>query len=212
MNKRIRSDRKTIAAISLGLIVLLVLALWISGVFSRYRTKLLISNEVQYSNQLAERFTLQDHAAQQQKDGSWLLTDEMSAGNTYALIPGTQPPANPVITIEGKTEIPAYLYLELVASPNAPEYTLDPDVWVLLEGVTGKNGGLVYAYRDGPLVDDEEDEENVIVIQHFLTLETLDKYPVQTGGNLSFYAYLIQQTDESGSLESAKTAFVEVVH
>ena len=98
----------------------------------------------------------------------------------------------PNITIDGKTGIPAYLYLEV----TGPDTTLN-DGWTKLDGVTGLKGGRVYAYEtiltDKSVSGDIKPEISI----------TWSNIPQTEAKSLEVYAYLIQKTGD----ESAADAF-----
>lgn len=202
--KLARSGKKWKMILSAALVLILIAGIFAASAYARYRTKVIIANEVKYTNQLAERFVLTNKASAQTADGSYVLTTDENAGNTYYLIPGTQPPAEPHIQITNKTEIPAYLFVEIV-SANGPVVSMGTG-WDAL-GVTGKNGGQIFAYQT--VLDGTEED---LDIPAALVLNTLSKTPAEAGGSLTVYAYMIQKTDsEAYSTELAKTAFTSAV-
>lgn len=199
-----RSGKKWKMILSVALALILIAGIFAVSAYARYRTKVIIANEVKYVNQLAESFSLVNMASAQTADGTYVLTAAENTGNTYFLIPGTQPPAEPHIQITGKTEIPVYLYVEIV-SANGPAVSLGTG-WDAL-GVTGRYGGQIYAYQT--ILDGTEEDLDVPVS---LVLEKLSKTPAENGGSLTIYAYMIQKTDtEAYSAASAKLAFTEAV-
>lgn len=75
-------------------------------------------------------------------------------GNQYDVMPGMVIPKDPFITITGKTEVPAYLYVEIANELDADVYAWSvTNNWEKLEGVTGKNGGSVYVYTADAAAD-----------------------------------------------------------
>lgn len=115
---------------------------------------------VTFSAKLATSITLLEHEAKRQPDGSYVLDNSKTVTSMeYTLMPGLDIPKDPHITIEGKTPIPAYLFVEVVdTTPNeAISYEMT-ERWRPL-GITGKNGGAVYVYTaDGtnPTVVDDK--------------------------------------------------------
>lgn len=147
------------------LIALLILAvLLLSGLMGaalgKYIRTMSFPGKVTFSATLATGMKLQEHQVERQSDGSYettpvLLPDEGVAGkgNDYVLLPGLDIPKDPFITVEGKTSIPAYLYVEVLdTTADTLSYTM-ADHWLKLEGVTGKNGGAVYVYSTTNPVD-----------------------------------------------------------
>lgn len=92
--------------------------------------------------------TLQEHKAERQTDGSYKLGTDIVVSNKYTLIPGLDIPKDPHIVITGKTEIEAYLFVEVVDKTNEAITWEIADGWTLLDGVTGKkDNGTVYVYN-----------------------------------------------------------------
>lgn len=155
-------------------------------------------------------FTLKEHIAAKQNDGSYTLTDALTnntvKGNDYYVLPRTDLPKDPFITITGKTNAPAYLYVEVVDGlPSGMHYAM-ADCWTRLEGVTGNNGGVIYVYNNGTPIDEESTGLNNISIIKNDTI-TVDDVPGLTEGqevSLSFYAYLGQAS--VGTAAEAYTA------
>ena len=132
--------------IAAALLLLIATVITANVVFGKYTTEDRIYGTVAVSNQLATRFALQEHQALQQEDGSYVLdADSLVTTNTYQLIPGLTIPKDPFISIENKTEIPAYLYVEVVPDSISPSvsYSVNTTLWQLLTGVTGPHGGQV---------------------------------------------------------------------
>lgn len=147
-------------------------------------------------------FTLKEHIAVKQTDGSYKLTEEATnnttTGNHYDVLPKTDLPKDPYITITGKTNAPAYLYVEVVDGlPSGMHYAM-ADCWTKLDGVTGNHKGVVYVYNGGTNVGTPIDEEstgldNISIIKND-TIKVDDVPGLAEGQevSLSFYAYLGQ--------------------
>ena len=191
--------------LAFGLILMLMCALLPGLGYSKYITQTTVANEVQYNNTLAESFKLLDVPAVQQEDGSYEQDTSSDAqptsGFSYKLIPGITLPAAPYIEITGKTEIPAYLYIE-VDNDGPVELTFDSS-WTELSGVTGKNGGTVFVYDDGEALTGD-DPDAVLTVQTF-TVDELDKIPTTDEGEVKVYAYMIQKVGEA----TAEQAFTD---
>lgn len=195
---------RLIAAFSLLLV--LALALIMSGTLAKYKTEMIIANEVDYTNRLAESFKLLDKPVTVQEDGSYALDEsadaQPSSGFSYKLIPGITIPAAPYIEIKGKTEIPAYLYLE-VKNTGSASLSFDSK-WTELNA-TGKQGGTVYVYDNGTALTGD-DAEAVDVYQTF-TVDTLSKYPADlTEGEVKVYAYLLQKVENTTAANTYSSA------
>lgn len=185
--KRIPNKKSLALALGLVLLLLLLAALLIPNSSAKYRIQVATGpEELCYNDRLAESFTLShEHQA---GDGNCY----------YYLLPGTKSTFAPSITITGKTEIPAFLYLEV----TGPNVSLN-EGWKLLEGVTGLKGGRVYAY--GTVLTDKNVEGP---ITPRITI-SWDSVPTRnTNRTLRVYAYMIQQEDPELPAEEAFTAAV----
>ena len=143
-------------------------------------------------------FTLKEHIAAKQPNGSYKLTDALTnktnTGNDYYVLPRTDLPKDPFITITGKTNAPAYLYVEVVDGLPAGMHYNMASCWTRLEGVTGNNGGVIYVYNNGTPIDENSTGLENIAIIAGNTIK-VDDVPGLTEGqevSLSFYAYLGQ--------------------
>lgn len=145
------------------------------------------------------KFTLTESEARPAytNSGVYVLYPESQVReNEYKVLPGTTVPKDPSVTIEGKTSVPAYLYVEIVDNTNG---VIGWDVtkeWNLLSGVTGNHNGKVYVWNLGKLAATDDDlrdydpiyilKDNAVTINDNVdTLGTL-------GSPLTFYAYLAQ--------------------
>ena len=155
-------------------------------------------------------FTLKEHIAAKQTDGSYELTGETTnntvTGNHYDVLPKTDLPKDPYITITEKTNAPAYLYVEVVGELPAGMHYNMASCWTKLEGVTGNNGGVIYVYNNGTPIDENSTGlENIAIIAG--NTITVDDVPGLAEGqkvSLSFYAYLGQAS--VGTAAEAYTA------
>lgn len=188
--KLIRSKKSL--ALTLGTVLLLLLlgALLIPNGAAKYRIQVATDPEaVVYNDRLAVSFTLSHQSPA--KDGNCY----------YYLLPGTKSTFDPVITITGKTAIPAWLYLEI----KGPDSTTLNGDWTLLD-VTGLNGGRVYAYNT--VLTDSTFKAADIRINPQITV-AWDAVPAKnTNTTLHVYAYMIQQDNAETSAADAFTAAV----
>lgn len=161
-------------------------------------------------------FTLEEHEVTQAADGTYtkgtsLLPTSTKAGNSYNLLPGTEVPKDPFITLKGKTAAPAYLYLEVVETGSFTAYDDTTkagsdvtyaltDKWEELTGVTGANGGKVYVYKvaDANYIVDDKTFANPYTIQILKDDQIVVGNKLNIVENselkLEFYAYLAQST------------------
>ena len=121
----------------LVLILLLSVALLSTNGFAKYNRTITLEGQVRYAATETET---------KLADSLELLPVGEQA---FLLIPGTTVAPEAVIEISGKTEVPAYLYVEIVNN-GAPEAVAVTDDWKILS-VTGEHGGQVYVYSAGPL-------------------------------------------------------------
>ena len=193
--------------IAAALLLLIATVVTAGVVFGKYTTEDRIYGTLEVSNRLATRFALQEHEAVQQENGSYALdSDSLVTTNTYELIPGLTIPKDPYISIENKTTIPAFLYVEVVPDSISPavSYSVNTALWQLLTGVTGPHGGQVYTYYIGP-VDDQTAGLSQIPI---LTGNSFSIPPLPITGTrecLTFYGYLIEQTSASATAAATFT-------
>ena len=204
------SKKKTLLTI---LAVMLVCCIAVTGTLAVLfaKTSEPVVNTFTATSQLVNGdFTLKEHIAEQQKNGSYTLTTETTndtvTGNHYDVLPKTNLPKDPYITITEKTNAPAYLYVEVVGElPNGMHYDM-ADCWTKLNGVTGNNGGVIYVYNNGTPIDDKSTGlENIAIIAD--NTITVDDVPGLAEGQkveLSFYAYLGQAS--VGTAAEAYTA------
>ena len=204
------SKKKTLLTI---LAVMLVCCIAVAGTLAVLfaKTSEPVVNTFTATSQLVTgEFTLKEHIAEQQKNGSYTLTEKTTndtvKGNHYDVLPRTNLPKDPYITITEKTNAPAYLYVEVVGElPNGMHYDM-ADCWTKLDGVTGNHNGVIYVYNNGTPIDDESTGlENIAIIAG--NTITVDDVPGLAEGqkvSLSFYAYLGQAS--VGTAAEAYTA------
>ena len=147
-----KKSRLMIAAVAV-----ILLAVLISSAIGKYVTTVSVPGKVTFTAKLAGGMVLQEHKAERNADGSYTLTgqiataDENGYFNGYDLIPGLDIPKDPHIVITGKTDVKAYLFVEVVENGDVGlqdkviTYAMTND-WLKLTG-TGKNGGTVYVYK-----------------------------------------------------------------
>ena len=155
-------------------------------------------------------------------DGAYDMENTKVTGNTYFMIPGTQIVKYPFISYENKTDIPAYMYLEVSGSEkdeNVFEYgiaagwqkilntdgtttNLDADVrgiYVLLDGekpaVLDKNTPVAAGI---PILNDKANTAAVDI----LSLQKLAE-----NKEISFTAYALQAPNPKETLADAKAVW-----
>ena len=136
---------------------------------------------------LAEEFTLDESRANPGKTpGAYELNEEERVQrNEYAVLPGTTVKKDPTIHITGRTDVPAYLYVEVLdRTKQGIEYSLFKH-WEVLDGVMGLNGGTVYAYIGEPTDGD-------VYILNNNQVSVASNFESQGEIELTFYAYMAQ--------------------
>lgn len=202
-------------------------------VSAKYVTTIEKEYTVTFTADLAETFVLQEHEAIRNDDGSYKLATQKNTtdgeeklttdGQSYELIPGLDIPKDPHIVITDKSEIPAYLYIEIVEDVDTMKvdntdvklisYGLTtnwmpvPSDWNPSNPVTPKHGGIIYIYKGDSntpvkLVKDSTDPSAstnyTIPILHDKVYVSQHVKHINTNGTsdlLTFYAYLIEAVD-----------------
>ena len=137
-------------------------------------------------------FNLLESEAIQQANGTYTLGSNKVTANTYKLIAGVDVPKDPKISINNKTNIPAYLYLEVAGDTNT-YFELDLETcWDPLTGVVGQHGGNVYVYTENNSTTLGEITSKTIGIIAGDILDVKDTFSNSGDKTLSFYAYLAQ--------------------
>ena len=209
------------------LVIPLLLGL-VGFVSAKYVTTSEKEYTVTFTADLAETFVLQEHEAIRQPDGSYTLsTDDTKvkiSGQEYKILPGLDIPKDPHIVITDKSEIPAYLYIEIVENVDTMEvdntdvklisYGLTtnwipvPSDWNPSNPVTPKHGGIIYIYKGDSntpvkLVKDSTDPSastnyTIPILQNDKVYVSQHVKHINTNGTsdlLTFYAYLIEAVD-----------------
>ena len=188
MHRYHKKDKRTLG-LGAGLLAVAA-ALIIMGTQAKYVTSVPLTGKVTFSADLSEYVTLTEHKATRKSDGTYKLsTTEITIQNTYVVMPGVDIPKDPFITVTNKTDIPAYLYVEIVEE-NLPgdgtvTYKLTGD-WEKLS-IAGRN---VYVYK-GELTAKTTQE---IPILDANTVYVSDQYnPASSEFHLKFYGYMAQK-------------------
>ncbi len=148
-----------------------------------------------------EGFYLKESEVKQNDNGSYSFKLENGNKievdkNSYKVVPSTNLPKDPYVRIVGKTEVPAYLYVEVVDGLEGTglSYTMASS-WTKLDGIKGTHGGQIYVYNNGELVTNTTNLAQIqllagdeIVVNDTLTIAE------NTSVNLQFYGYLAQAT------------------
>ena len=132
------------------------------------------------------------------KSGDGALTEE---GVSYLLIPGTMLPKTPIVTVENKTELPAYLYLVIDGADADAElfYAIDAS-WTKLDGAAGTAGTYVYTGGGSEavrLAGNSELAVHVLSSDRMEVNKTALTKLTEKEREVTILCYLVQITDES---------------
>lgn len=187
-------NRKIYRGVEITLAVIICALVVICGfVLSKYVHQKVLSGSVSISASLGD-VAVKEHEAVPDGHGSYTLGATEVTENTYGVVlPGLDIPKDPFVKVENKSKIPAYVYVEVVDGKLKEAkitYTI-ADSWKLLEGVTGKNGGLVYVYVSGDApVKVASDISSIQILENntLYVSDALDRTQVDL--SLKFYASL----------------------
>ena len=144
-----------------------------------------------------------EHEISVTTDGSYEIADkaDIALGNDYRVLPGVKLPKDPFVRINGKNDIPAYLYIEVVdtlGKDSGLTYSIS-NSWLKLDGVTGEKGGQIYVYASGSNAIMVKEDVTDVAILSGNGITVADKLNIAENAELTFYAYL-------GQASAGKTA------
>lgn len=167
----------------------------------KYITTIQKPGTVTFNAKLAENVMLVESRINRKADGIYETTSETITGaQSYTLIPGLDVPKDPHIVITGKTEIPAYLYIEIV---NDTIDTYNGQSVITYDIAAGwsqstraaQHGGTVYQY-DTKLDKASAKATYYILKDNKVTVSQHIKHADTDGADLlTFYAYLVEATN-----------------
>ena len=175
----------------IGIAALLAAAVFGATVGAKYVKEIRIPCTLIIRAGLADKVAVLEHEPLRQPDGTYQLDQSKEVSESeFVLMPGVDAARHPFVRIEKKSGVPSFVYVEVVSTLDGKvSFTLIED-WEKLEGVTGQNGGEVYAYKNTVASEDEEDielfllEDDVVTISHTYIAEG------EAETNLSFYPYM----------------------
>lgn len=175
----------------IGIAALLAAAVIGATVGAKYVKEIRIPCTLIIRAGLADKVSVLEHEPLRQPDGTYQLDQSKEVSKSeFVLMPGVDAARDPFVRIERKTDIPAFVYVEVVSTlGDKAGFTLT-DAWEKLDGVTGQNGGEVYAFEDMLSSDNKEDielplfEDDAVTVRHTYIAEG------ETETNLSFYPYM----------------------
>lgn len=127
----------------------LLLLTALTGVYAKYVVDKTITGVASITAKLGSIEVLESKAVPNALGEYTLNTALAVTENTYDIvIPGLDIPKDPYVVIHGKTEVPVYIFVEVVNKLSGSEITfaIDDDCWLELTGFKGANAGTVYVY------------------------------------------------------------------
>ena len=180
-------------------VLLIALTTFAAG---KYIMTISLQNTVTFTAELAENVVLVESEINRKSDGTYETTGETIVGGTqsYTLIPGLDVPKDPHIIITGKTEIPAYLYIEIVDNTidtynEQPVITYEIAAGWSQSTQAAQHGGTVYQYNT--VLDGAFNEATYFILKdNKVTVSQHVKHADTDGADLlTFYAYLVEATN-----------------
>lgn len=170
------------------MIVVLLVSMAIGATGAKYVTQEQTTGQVTITADIGTIALWESRAVRQPSGAYELDAATPVATNSYDLIPGLDIPKDPYVVITKKDALPVYVYVEVVdglGTGSGISYTLSAD-WEDL-GVTGPNGGKIYAYKSQITTNQTIDilENNTVYVSQKLN---------KAAGNLelTFHAYMYQ--------------------
>ena len=204
------TKRKTIYTI---LAVVLVCCIAVAGTLAYLtaQTKQVKNTFTASSPTLVKELDLKEHVATADTKGVYILSEtELTNSNSYKVLPGVNLPKDPFISITEKTEVPAYLYVEVVDKLGANSglsYALTDD-WTKLEGLTGVNGGAVYVYKNSMIITDKNAPTTVSILKDDVVTVGQDVNVGEDGVDITFYGYMAQASAGADAAAAYTACFV----
>lgn len=153
--------------------------------------------KVSFSAELADELILRETLAERQTNGGYLLkTGTYSDENEYTLLPGLNVPKDPHVIISGKTDIPAYLFVEVKENfedntSGQLSYELGEN-WLKVSD-SGKDGRTVYVYADNgvaKVIDENIGSEPIYILKNNAFAVSQKLNHATSGDVLTFHACL----------------------
>ena len=175
----------------IGIAALLAAAVIGATVGAKYVKEIRIPCTLIIRAGLADKVSVLEHEPLRQPDGTYQLDQSKEVSESeFVLMPGVDAARDPFVRIERKTDIPAFVYVEVVSTlGDKAGFTLT-NAWEKLDGVTGQNGGEVYAFEDMLSSDNKEDIELPLFEDEAVTVSHTYIAAGEAETNLSFYPYM----------------------
>lgn len=127
----------------------LLLLTALTGAYAKYVVDQTITGVASITAKLGSVQVLESEAVPNALGEYTLNTALAVTENTYNIvIPGLDIPKDPYVVIQNKTEVPVYIFVEVVDQLSGSELTfaIDDDCWLELPDVQGAHDGTVYVY------------------------------------------------------------------
>ena len=108
--------------------------------------------------------------------------------NEYSVLPGTTVAKDPAITVTGKNNVPAYVYVEIVDATGV-NITWEIATGWEATGVVGPHGGTVY-HLPSPIVADLA--ATAVLKNNQITVADEADLGLNAGKDMTFYGYIAQ--------------------
>lgn len=185
----------------LTLVVFLPLA---NVTYAKFIKQVSVTSEVTFAVSLAENVELLETKAIRKNDGSYTFSTEEVTSNEYMVMPGVNIPKNPHFLITNKTDLEAYLFVEIKADTVLGiSYNTTAD-WLDL-GIIGPNNGEVYAYKT--LLDGTQTDAEKIYILNNNEIVVSDAYNPECDFSMNIYGYMLQKIDAESDIDTFERCF-----
>lgn len=210
--------RKYILIFSLAALLVVAIAIGLSQ--AKYKTEKVMQGKVRFTATLAENLKIQEHSAVREHDGSYKLNTDADPVQVqeYKMMPGVDIPKDPFVTVEGKTNLPGWLFVEIDDSKLPEEVTYAVRTEWIDTGRTGDYGGKLYVYNKALVTaDTQQGTDDAIELTEFYILATDDRNNTltvsqalkrSTDAKLDFYAYLCQVITQPEGAEAPTDAAI----
>lgn len=187
-----------------GLIALILLVLTVATIgvtTAKYVHQRNLPGQVTFTARLADKLELAESRADRLDNGEYTLaSDETVSENTYILLPGTDIPKDPKITVTGKTPIEAYLFVKVTDETNeAITWQADAAHWVQVTGVHIADNEKLFVYKD-KLTDQNcpTDPIPVLAGSRVTVSQHLTEKDTPALDELTFHAFLYEAIETDG--------------
>ena len=201
-----------------------------SAMYKQERQVVSAPTQITVAADLASKLEVWEHEAYRTALGDYRLKTGAEEGiaeslvkiNNYTLMPGVDIPKDTFVRVSGKTEIDAYLYIEVKSTVSDPAVTFSVDAsrWTRLTRTTGETvtpvvgpkGGSVYVYQSGTRInmDNFSGTQNIPVLTgNTVTVGQALNHGASAGSSvLEVYAYMAQALN-LGADAAFDTAFLQ---